>query len=127
VSRSLQALERAARAPNARRKASRFKRANYASAYLSLSKTTQAGLGSIGKFLSCFTFDLHAYQFFRGCVTPQQIENVNSEIDDDVMNLDGYEELPEDIQEKVARAFKQGHVDDDDWNGVCDSSHFCFH
>lgn len=36
------------------------------------------------------------------------------------MNLDGYEELPKEAQEKVARAFKQGHVDDEDWNGVCD-------
>jgi len=46
---------------------------------------------------------------------------VNEEIEDDVMNLDGYEELPEEDQEKVARAFKQGHVDDEDWNGVSDS------
>ena len=61
---------------------------------------------------------------FRGCVTPQQIENVNSEIDNDVMDLDGYEELPKETQEKVARAFKQGHVDDEDWQGVRDSFSF---
>jgi hypothetical protein len=34
------------------------------------------------------------------------------------MNLDGYEELPKETQEKVERAFKQGHVDDEDWQGV---------
>ena len=67
------------------------------------------------------TFDSQAHECFRGCVTPQQISNVNEEIEDDVMNLDGYEELPEEDQEKVARAFKQGHVDDEDWNGVSDS------
>lgn len=32
--------------------------------------------------------------------------------------VDGYEELPEDQQEKVKRAIEQCHVDDDDWNGV---------
>lgn len=32
--------------------------------------------------------------------------------------VDGYDELPEDAQEKVKRALEQGHVDDDDWNGV---------
>ena len=32
--------------------------------------------------------------------------------------VDGYEELPADVQEKVKRAFEQVHVDDEDWNGV---------
>ena len=27
--------------------------------------------------------------------------------------------MPEDAQEKVKRALEQGHVDDDDFNGVC--------
>ncbi|KAL8821107.1 MAG: hypothetical protein Q9223_000799 [Gallowayella weberi] len=31
--------------------------------------------------------------------------------------LDGYEELPEDWQEKVKRAITNGHVDDEDWKG----------
>jgi hypothetical protein len=70
--------------------------------------------------------DSQAHKFFRGCVTPQQISNITLEIDDDVMNLDGYEELPKEVQEKVARTFKQGHVDDEDWNGVRDSFHFVF-
>jgi hypothetical protein len=32
--------------------------------------------------------------------------------------VDGYDELPADAQEKVQRAFDQGHVDDDDFTGV---------
>ena len=32
--------------------------------------------------------------------------------------IDGLEELPMDMQEKVLRAIDQGHVDDADWNGV---------
>ena len=32
--------------------------------------------------------------------------------------LDGYDELPEDLQVTVRRAFEQGHVDDADWRGV---------
>ena len=32
--------------------------------------------------------------------------------------LDGYDELPKDLQDTVRRAFEQGHVDDADWRGV---------
>lgn len=32
--------------------------------------------------------------------------------------VDGFEDLPEPAQEKVKRALEQGHVDDEDWNGV---------
>jgi hypothetical protein len=32
--------------------------------------------------------------------------------------VDGFDTLPEDAQEKVKRALEQGHVDDEDWNGV---------
>ncbi|KAL8795139.1 MAG: hypothetical protein Q9182_007564 [Xanthomendoza sp. 2 TL-2023] len=31
--------------------------------------------------------------------------------------LDGYDELPEDWQEKIKRAITDGHVDDEDWKG----------
>lgn len=40
----------------------------------------------------------------------------------DMDMVDGFEELPEELQEKVKRALEQGHVDDADWNGVCASS-----
>jgi hypothetical protein len=40
--------------------------------------------------------------------------------------IDGLDVMPADAQEKVKRALEQGHVDDDDWNGVslitCDST-----
>lgn len=32
--------------------------------------------------------------------------------------LDGWDELPENYQEKIRKAMAQGHVDDEDWNGV---------
>lgn len=32
--------------------------------------------------------------------------------------VDGYDTLPPEVQEKVKRAIEQGHVDDEDWNGV---------
>lgn len=32
--------------------------------------------------------------------------------------VDGYDDLPAEAQEKVKRAIEQGHVDDEDWNGV---------
>lgn len=36
----------------------------------------------------------------------------------DMDMVDGYDELPDEVQEKVKRALEQGHVDDADWNGV---------
>ena len=53
-----------------------------------------------------------------GCVTPQQIENLNSVIEGDLDLLDGYEDIPEELQQKVSQALLDGHVDDADWNGV---------
>jgi hypothetical protein len=32
--------------------------------------------------------------------------------------VDGYDELPEEYQEKVEFALKNGHVPDEDWKGV---------
>ena len=54
----------------------------------------------------------------RGCVTPKQIMNVKSAVDDDADNLDGYDELPKDLQDKIKLAFEEGHVADEDWGGV---------
>ena len=55
----------------------------------------------------------------RGCVTPTVIHNWIETTGGDMDLVDGFEELPEDAQEKLRRTFEQGHVDDDDWNGVC--------
>ncbi|KAL5000293.1 hypothetical protein BDV10DRAFT_163141 [Aspergillus recurvatus] len=56
-----------------------------------------------------------------GCVTPKVIANVNDIVgegdDRDLEMLDGYEDLPVELQEKVAKALEQGHVDDEDWRG----------
>ena len=36
----------------------------------------------------------------------------------DMELVDGYDDLPENDQDKVRRALEQKHVDDEDWNGV---------
>ncbi len=54
----------------------------------------------------------------RGCVTPKQLESLHDVLEGDVDMFDGYEELPNDCQEKVKRALENGHVDDEDWKGV---------
>ncbi|KAL8862103.1 MAG: hypothetical protein Q9178_001558 [Gyalolechia marmorata] len=52
-----------------------------------------------------------------GCVTPMQLAGLQDKLEGDVDMLDGYEDLPDDCQEKVKRAIENGHVDDDDWKG----------
>jgi hypothetical protein len=44
-------------------------------------------------------------------------------LEDDLDMFDGYEDLPDDLQQKVKKALEQGHVDDEDWKGV---SYFIF-
>ena len=55
---------------------------------------------------------------FRGCVTPTVMNNWKESSGMDMELVDGYEELPNEAQVKVKRALEQGHVDDEDWNGV---------
>lgn len=57
----------------------------------------------------------------RGCVTPQVIHNWAETSGLDMELVDGYEDLPEEVQQKVKRALEQGHVDDEDWQGVRES------
>ena len=54
----------------------------------------------------------------RGCVTPTVLHNWKELAGDDMEMIDGYSELPAVVQVKVKRALDQGHVDDEDWNGV---------
>lgn len=53
-------------------------------------------------------------------MTPLVVKNWKEKAEGDMNLVDGYEELPEEFKEKVARTFEQGHVDDEDWNGVGD-------
>jgi hypothetical protein len=46
------------------------------------------------------------------------IEVVGEGDDRDLDLLDGYEDLSQEHQDKLARALDQGHIDDEDWNGV---------
>ena len=55
----------------------------------------------------------------RGCVTPPVIHNWWEEAEHDYERIDGLDEVPEEVQETVKRALQQGHVDDEDWAGVC--------
>jgi len=51
-------------------------------------------------------------------VTPAVIAGWNEFMAGDMELCEGYTDLPEEDQEKVSRALKQGHVDDADWSGV---------
>lgn len=53
----------------------------------------------------------------RGCVTPMQVEQWWDIAEQDTSLIDGYDELPSELQAKILRALKQGHVDDEDWKG----------
>jgi hypothetical protein len=55
----------------------------------------------------------------RGCITPPVLHNWWESAGQDHELIDGLDTLPGDAQEKVKRALEQGHVDDDDFNGVC--------
>jgi ubiquitin-conjugating enzyme E2 O len=44
---------------------------------------------------------------------------VGEDEDKDYEQLDGFEDLSEENQEKIKKALEQGHVDDEDWKGVC--------
>lgn len=52
-----------------------------------------------------------------GCVTPAQIANMSNTIEGNFDYLDGYDELPDELQEKVRTALDNGHVDDEEWKG----------
>lgn len=52
-------------------------------------------------------------------MTPKQIQNLKETIEDNLQYLDGYDEIGPELQGKVERALKEGHVDDSDWYGVC--------
>lgn len=55
-------------------------------------------------------------------MTPKIISNIKESISEgdelNIDDIDGWDELPEEHQEKVRKALEQGHVDDDDWKGV---------
>ena len=50
-------------------------------------------------------------------MTPQNIASWKAVTDGDPEMIDGLEELPQDMQDKITRALEQGHVDDEDWKG----------
>ncbi|KAI9043677.1 ubiquitin-conjugating enzyme [Aspergillus affinis] len=56
-----------------------------------------------------------------GCVTPKIVshmqETIADEGDGDLSTIDGFEDLPEEHQDKIRKAIEQGHVDDEDWKG----------
>lgn len=54
----------------------------------------------------------------RGCVTPKQIENLIETCGGDTDLVDGYDELPEEFQEKVRYALEHGHIPDEDCTRV---------
>ncbi|CZT15733.1 uncharacterized protein RCC_01567 [Ramularia collo-cygni] len=97
-----------------------------------LSKTGRAGCTAVhckkegikiqkGELRNGVLVDMGDYQSMKyrhwGCVTPSVIFNWKETSGGDMDLVDGYDELPDECKVKVARAFEQGHVDDEDWNG----------
>lgn len=101
----------------ARMTMSRLRRAKFARESTSQSESFSRGNGAIGR--SGGKAVEYILKSFRGCVTPVVIHNWKEASGGDFDYVDGFDALPEDIQNKVRRAFEQGHVDDEDWNGVC--------
>jgi hypothetical protein len=56
--------------------------------------------------------------YFRGCVTPKQIENLVETCGGDTDMVDGYDELPAEFQEKIEFALENGHIPDEDCTRV---------
>jgi hypothetical protein len=50
-------------------------------------------------------------------VTPLQIRNLTESVGS-ASEIDGWDELPVEYQDKIREALEEGHVDDEDWNGV---------
>ena len=46
------------------------------------------------------------------------LHNWKEKTEGDEEMIDGLDEIPEELQEKVKRALEEEHVDDDDWKGV---------
>lgn len=62
----------------------------------------------------------------RSCITPTVIQNVLKAlgglegIEEDLNVIDGYDEVPQEWQEKILTMLREGHVPDEDWKGVSD-------
>jgi hypothetical protein len=71
--------------------------------------------------MSFWILNLH-----RSCITPTVIQNLLKSlgglegIEDDLNVIDGYDEVPQEWQEKILTMLKEGHVPDEDWKGVGD-------
>jgi len=52
-----------------------------------------------------------------GCVTPKQIENLLETCGGDTDMVDGFDELPDEYQDKIKFALEHRHVPDEDWKG----------
>ncbi|OAV99267.1 hypothetical protein, variant [Puccinia triticina 1-1 BBBD Race 1] len=49
-----------------------------------------------------------------GCLTSSVLKNVSNELEDKIEELDGFEDLQPTDQEKIKKAFQDGHVDSND-------------
>jgi hypothetical protein len=75
----------------------------------------RAGAISTGLFSEAIMIERPTLTVRRGCVTPQQISNLNKFMEGEWELLENLDEMPEEWQTKIKRACEQGHVDDEDW------------
>ncbi|KAF9740051.1 hypothetical protein PMIN02_002787 [Paraphaeosphaeria minitans] len=71
------------------------------------------------RFATQVTIQEHTSWAYKhwGCVTPAQVANLIEESGGDTDMVDGYDELPAELQKKVDFALQNGHVPDEDWKG----------
>ncbi|KAL8702044.1 MAG: hypothetical protein Q9224_000193 [Gallowayella concinna] len=68
---------------------------------------------ALASFPAVFFLPYIIFEFYSAAA----IGNLGEALEGEMEMLDGYEELPENFQEKVKRAIENGHVDDEDWKG----------
>lgn len=115
-----------ARTKIARTTKSRLIRVPFVQALGSITKDFSPGPGATGKspFYSCGCYICLTSS--RGCTTPLVLQNIKESIggegeDEDSLDfdaLDGFDEVPLEMQEKIKTALVKGHVEDEEWNGV---------
>ncbi|KAF2787434.1 zf-PARP-domain-containing protein [Melanomma pulvis-pyrius CBS 109.77] len=76
----------------------------------------QKGKVRFGTLVTIHEHTSWAYKHW-GCVTPAQIEHLIEFTNGETDLVDGYDDLPSEIQEKVKFALANGHVPDEDWKG----------
>ena len=115
-----------ARTKNARTTKSRLKRVPSVQALGLTTKDSSPGPGATGKPFNTIIAEDSVLIPSRGCTTPLVLQHIKEAIegedqDEDNLDfdaLDGFDEIPPEMQEKIKTALVKGHIEDNEWQGV---------